>query len=130
MDINSTNLTGMFDGFNVHFNKGLALPKAHMQTIAMTTVSSGASETYAWLGESLSIRRWIGDRLLNDLKAHRYTIINELFERKPLGIMPSHLVVPPSLEGKARRLLVALSENDGSNEWAGSVELIVTPFLA
>jgi phage major head subunit gpT-like protein len=47
-----------------------------------------------------------------------------------LGIMPTHLVVPPSLEGKARQLLTAdLIAND-SNIWKGTAELIVTPFLS
>lgn len=48
---------------------------------------------------------------------------------KPLRIMPTHLVVPPTLEGPARRLLKAMSENGSTNEWAGSAELIVSPFL-
>lgn len=48
---------------------------------------------------------------------------------KPLGITPTHLVVPPSLERDARRLLKALHDQGGTNEWAGSAELIVTPFV-
>lgn len=48
---------------------------------------------------------------------------------KPLRIMPTHLVVPPTLEGPARRLLKAMSDNGSTNEWAGSAELIVSPFL-
>ena len=48
---------------------------------------------------------------------------------KPLGIIPTHLVVPASHEGNGRRLLNALLSDGGTNEWAGSAELIVTPFL-
>jgi phage major head subunit gpT-like protein len=48
---------------------------------------------------------------------------------KPLGIQPTHLVVPPSLEGAGRRILKALSADGSTNEWAGSAELLVTPFL-
>lgn len=48
---------------------------------------------------------------------------------KPLGVMPTHLVVPPSLEGAGRRILKAMAENGATNEWAGSAELIVTPYL-
>ena len=48
-----------------------------------------------------------------------------------LGITPSVLVVPPSLEGAARRLIVAATGDAGaSNEWAGSAELIVLPYLS
>ncbi|GGA82448.1 head protein [Brucella endophytica] len=49
---------------------------------------------------------------------------------KTLGIAPTHMVVPPVLEEKARQLLNATLINGGeSNVWAGSVELIVTPYL-
>ncbi len=50
---------------------------------------------------------------------------------RPLGLMGTHLVVPPSLEGKARKLIVnTVTEGGGSNEWAGSAQLIVSPWLA
>lgn len=48
---------------------------------------------------------------------------------RPLGVTPTHLVVPPSLEGAGRRLLKAVLADGGTNEWADSAELIVTPFL-
>ncbi len=57
---------------------------------------------------------------------------------RPLGIKPDTMVVPPSLEGAAMRLL-----NNGTrvtvvndtpvaiqNEWAGTAKLIVTPWVA
>lgn len=47
-----------------------------------------------------------------------------------LGIMPTHLVVGPSNEKKARAL-VNSDQNDGtSNIWKGTAEIILTPFLA
>jgi phage major head subunit gpT-like protein len=48
---------------------------------------------------------------------------------RPLGVSPTHLVVPSSLEGAGRRLLKAVLADGSTNEWAGSAELIVTPFL-
>ena len=49
---------------------------------------------------------------------------------KPLGVRGTHLVVGQSLEGAGRRILVnQLDGSGGSNEWAGTAELIVTPFL-
>lgn len=47
---------------------------------------------------------------------------------RPLGIRPNTLVVPPTLEGSARALLV--KDKDGGNEWAGSAEMVCTPWLA
>lgn len=49
---------------------------------------------------------------------------------KPLGVSPTHLVVPPELEEQARAILNAELINGGeSNVWAKSMELIVTPFI-
>lgn len=47
-----------------------------------------------------------------------------------LGVTPSHLVVPPSLEKQARALILADTDNGTSNIWKNSVEIIVSPFVA
>lgn len=49
---------------------------------------------------------------------------------KVLGIKPTHLIVPPALEGDGRRLLKAVNPDGGTNEWADSTKLIVSPYLA
>lgn len=55
-------------------------------------------------------------------------------EGRPLGIMPNKLVVGPSLEQAGRKLVNNQLVDSGgvsvSNEWAGSVELVVVPWLA
>lgn len=52
---------------------------------------------------------------------------------KKLNIQPTHLVCGTALEGAARRLIMNDTYFRGdvpvSNEWAGSVELIVTSYL-
>jgi len=54
-------------------------------------------------------------------------------EGRPLGIMPNLLVVGPSMEQAARKLVNNQLIDEGgvsvSNEWAGSVELMVSPWL-
>lgn len=50
---------------------------------------------------------------------------------KVLGIKPTVLVVPPSLEEAGRNLVNAVTGAAGAtNPWAGTAELIVTPYLA
>jgi phage major head subunit gpT-like protein len=50
---------------------------------------------------------------------------------RPLGLMPNLLVVPPALEGAGRRILQSqLVDGGESNPWAGTAELLVTPWLA
>lgn len=51
-------------------------------------------------------------------------------EGKPLGVRPSLLVVPPSLESAARSILLAETTSAGAtNPWKGTAELLVTPWL-
>lgn len=45
----------------------------------------------------------------------------------PLGIRPDLLVVPPSLEGAAKKIVV--KDKDGGNEWAGTAEVLNCPWL-
>jgi phage major head subunit gpT-like protein len=50
---------------------------------------------------------------------------------RPLGLMPNLLVVPPSLEGAARKILNNEYASGGeTNEWKGTAELLVVPWLA
>jgi phage major head subunit gpT-like protein len=50
---------------------------------------------------------------------------------RPLGLMPNLLVVPPSLESAGRKLLNSEYGTGGeTNEWKGTAELLVVPWLA
>jgi len=42
--------------------------------------STTKSNTYGWLGKFPSLRKWIGDRVIDSMKAHSYQIVNEDFE--------------------------------------------------
>lgn len=49
----------------------------------------------------------------------------------PLGLVPNLLVVPPSLESAGRQLLNSEFGTGGiTNEWKGTAELLVVPWLA
>jgi phage major head subunit gpT-like protein len=50
---------------------------------------------------------------------------------RPLGLVPDLLVVPPSLESAGRKLLNSEYAGGGeTNEWKGTAELLVVPWLA
>lgn len=52
-------------------------------------------------------------------------------EGAPLGIMPTHLIVPPTLESAGRTVLEAEKNAAGaSNVWYHTAELVVVPWLA
>lgn len=49
---------------------------------------------------------------------------------RPLGLRPTHLIVPPSLEEEAMQLVNAeLGAAGGTNVWHGTAELIITEWL-
>lgn len=50
---------------------------------------------------------------------------------RPLGLVPNLLVVPPNLESAGRKLLNSeLGTGGETNEWKGTAELLVVPWLA
>lgn len=50
---------------------------------------------------------------------------------RPLGLMPTVLMVPPALEGAARAIVASQLVNGGeTNPWAGTAEAVVVPWLA
>jgi len=52
-------------------------------------------------------------------------------EGTPLGVKPTHLVVPPTLESAGRTVLEAeKTSSGGSNVWYHTAQLVVVPWLA
>lgn len=80
MLINQSNLKTLFDGFSAAFNKGFTGAETAYTRIAMTIPSSTREQTYGWLAQLPKMREWLGDRVVNNLAAHGYKIVNRDFE--------------------------------------------------
>jgi phage major head subunit gpT-like protein len=80
MEINQTNLDALFVGFNQAFQKGFTKPPTFYEKICMIVESSSRRETYPWMGRSTKMREWLGDRVIQALERHAYTLINRDFE--------------------------------------------------
>lgn len=80
MDINDTNLEMAFKGFQTRFNTAFEGAPNHRERIAVEIPSVARDETYGWLGNFPRIREWLGDRIINRLGSHGFTIKNKLFE--------------------------------------------------
>lgn len=80
MIITAAALAGITTGFNTLFNKAIDEAPTQWSTLAMRAPSSGKQETYAWLGAIPGMKKWLGDRVIENLKAHGYTIVNEPWE--------------------------------------------------
>jgi phage major head subunit gpT-like protein len=80
MLINATNLAGIFTGFKALFNQGAAEVPPTYKKIAMVAPSSTREQTYGWLGQFPGFREWVGPRVIANLTAHGFTIVNKDFE--------------------------------------------------
>lgn len=79
--INAEAITQMGTASNAAFQRGLTkgADPVHLR-IATRVGSTTGKEEYSWLGKWPRIREWVGERLLQQLKAHSYTIRNKSFE--------------------------------------------------
>lgn len=80
MIINRQTLLAAFKGFNTLFNGAFEGAPTQFDKVAMTVPSTGAEETYAWMGTTTRFREWLGDRIIQNLKSWDYTVKNKDFE--------------------------------------------------
>lgn len=80
MIINQGNLSRLYTGFKTSFAEGLGMAKSMYERVATVVPSSTREEKYGWLGKVPRFRKWIGDRVIHNIKAHDYSIKNEPYE--------------------------------------------------
>lgn len=80
MIINSANLAILFRAFNAAFQAGFTGTPSQWQKVATRVPSSTSIEDYGWLGQIPGMREWIGDRQINNIGQHDYSIKNKKFE--------------------------------------------------
>src|SRR5216683_4549689 len=80
MEISANNLTTLFTGFDTIFQKGFEMAPSYYEKLCSIVPSSTSQTIYPWLGRTTGFREWTGDRILQALEAHAYTIVNKTFE--------------------------------------------------
>ena len=80
MIINKGNLQIMYTAFKAAFAEGLGQAQTQYGLIATTVPSTTGSEEYGWLGSFPNVREWLGDRVINGIETHGYTIKNKTYE--------------------------------------------------
>ncbi len=80
MEISAANLTALFTGYDVVFQRGFDKPPSYYDQIASVVRSGSRQTTYPWLGRTTKFREWLGDRVVQALETHSYTIVNKNFE--------------------------------------------------
>ncbi|WP_423197445.1 Bacteriophage Mu GpT domain-containing protein [Cupriavidus sp. H19C3] len=78
--INRGNLNSLFQGFQVLFQNAFDGVPADWEKVAMKVPSKSGREVYPWLGQTTRFREWIGDRVLQNLMLHDFTIRNKPWE--------------------------------------------------
>ncbi len=80
MQVTRGNLNTLFVAFNAAFRAGLGQAPSQYQRIATVVPSTTKANEYGWLGKLPGMREWIGDRVINGIAAHGYTIKNKSYE--------------------------------------------------
>lgn len=80
MLINRSNLTSLFVAFQTAFNDAFAGAPLDYQQLTLTVPSTTAENEYGWLGQTTTFREWLGDRVIQNIKEHGFSIKNKSFE--------------------------------------------------
>ncbi len=80
MIINTSTIKTLSDGFKTVFNDAFTGVAGDWAKVAMLVPSAHRQEVYGWLGRTTRFREWLGDRVIQNLKTHDYTIKNRSFE--------------------------------------------------
>ena len=80
MIINTTNLSALFTSYKANFKTGWGRASPLWTSVATPIPSTTEQNLYAFLGQWPQLRKWIGDRVIKDLAAQNYTLVNDDFE--------------------------------------------------
>lgn len=80
MITNRANLAMAYTGYKAAFQQQFDGTPADYQQLVLEVNSSTAVENYGWMGATTRFREWIGDRVIQALAQHDYSIKNKTFE--------------------------------------------------
>jgi phage major head subunit gpT-like protein len=80
MKATGANLSTLYTAVKSHYQQGRESYTPLWPQLATMVPSTTMIETYAWLGEFSRLREWIGEREINRMESHGYTLKNKKFE--------------------------------------------------
>ena len=80
MELNAGNYEALWLGFNQVFSEWFQQTPTQWETFAMRTESTTSESVYPWLGQTTMFREWLGDRVVQNLALHGFSIKNRSFE--------------------------------------------------
>lgn len=78
--INSQVLSAINIGFSTAFQAGMSQAPSQWSEIATRFPSATRQNDYGWLGDLPGMKKWLGPRQVNALKAYKYSLENEPYE--------------------------------------------------
>jgi phage major head subunit gpT-like protein len=78
--INSAVLSAITIGFSTAFQAGLGQAPSQWNVLATRFPSATRQNDYGWLGDIPGMKKWLGPRQVNALKAYKYSLENEPYE--------------------------------------------------
>ncbi|KON47042.1 Mu-like prophage major head subunit gpT family protein [Mariprofundus ferrooxydans] len=80
MLVNKDSLDVIFTNLKTLFNNAFTGAETTWQKIAMEVPSTGSKNDYAWLSMFPKMRKWVGEKFINNFEAFKYAIVNDDFE--------------------------------------------------
>lgn len=80
MLVNRDNLNALFTVYSALFNQGFNGAMPAWDKVSTKVPSVSGQNNYPWLGQFPGLRKWLGDRVVNRLKVHNWSIVNDEFE--------------------------------------------------
>lgn len=108
MIVNEQSLAMLTQAVRATFNRGLERAKPTWNVVAMEIPSVTSENVYPYLKQLGNIRKWVGDRVVQNLAKGEFRIINEDFEQ-------THGIPRKAIEDDQYGLYSPLFENTGNN---------------
>ena len=80
MKITTEKLAALNTALKGTFKQAFEETPSDYEKVATTIPSSKKSNTYDWIGQTINLREWAGDRVIQNLTEYDYTIKNKKFE--------------------------------------------------
>lgn len=80
MIVNQANLTAVFINLKTTFNKAFDAAPSMWERTTMLIPSGSAQNDYTWLSRFPKMRKWLGDKVVKQLEAFKYTVVNDDWE--------------------------------------------------
>ena len=80
MELTTPNLQAFFTQLDMSQQRGYQKVATYWQKYAMLSTSGTERKTYAWLAQLPSMKKWIGEKQLNNIAARSFEVTNSDFE--------------------------------------------------